>query len=151
MRTARRCADPHPLGDAMQTTLFFDGRGDPGEPPPRRRSSLTCQRAATDADSLPIRIVSTAASWCASYRHPIGWRSTYGSHVLCATCHPPVDESIVAEWLQRDAAVDEQPPFPFGAGPDVPRPHALLSRFAAEARRDKAAKQLRQQRREAQR
>lgn len=40
----------------------------------------------------------TPNEWC-SYGHPNGWRSIFGSHVICATCHPPVNERVVAERL----------------------------------------------------
>ncbi len=33
--------------------------------------------------------------WC-PYGHPIGWVSLSGSHLICATCHPPASPSIVA-------------------------------------------------------
>ena len=37
--------------------------------------------------------------WCPRYLHPRGWRSIYGTHLICATCHPPVCEEVVAEWI----------------------------------------------------
>lgn len=27
------------------------------------------------------------------------WRSVFGSHLICAGCHPPVRQSVVAEWI----------------------------------------------------
>ena len=36
--------------------------------------------------------------WCRHPSHRQGWKSIYGEHLICATCHPPVDEKIVAEW-----------------------------------------------------
>ena len=38
--------------------------------------------------------------WC-PYKHPRAWRSVYGPHLICGTCHPPASESVVAEWLNR--------------------------------------------------
>lgn len=37
--------------------------------------------------------------WCCYPEHRRGWRSIYGPHVVCATCHPPAANSLVAEWL----------------------------------------------------
>ena len=36
---------------------------------------------------------------CACHRHQDFWVSVYGGHLTCGSCHPPVDESIVSEWI----------------------------------------------------
>lgn len=38
----------------------------------------------------------TRKPWC-DYGHPTAWRSIYGSHLICETCHPPATEEAVAE------------------------------------------------------
>lgn len=43
--------------------------------------------------------------WCGYPRHLHGWRSIYGPHVICATCHPPAVPEIVAEWLEHGSDV----------------------------------------------
>ena len=45
-------------------------------------------------------------SWCPRYGHPRAWRSIYGEHLICETCHPPVSDSVVAEWIGEPEAVD---------------------------------------------
>ena len=37
--------------------------------------------------------------WCRQYGHRRGWRSIYGPHLICATCHSPVSDSVIAEWI----------------------------------------------------
>ena len=37
--------------------------------------------------------------WCPRYRHSRAWRSIFGDHLICATCHPPLFENLVAEWI----------------------------------------------------
>jgi hypothetical protein len=37
--------------------------------------------------------------WCPRFQHPRAWRSIYGAHLICATCHPPAVESVIAEWI----------------------------------------------------
>jgi len=97
---------------------------------------------------VPTRIVASAAAWCPTYRHPMGWRSRFGSHPLCAKCHPPAVSSLVIEWLQRDPATREGPSRPVA---DVPRAHALLTDRAETVRRERAAKDFRRQLRGTQR
>lgn len=41
----------------------------------------------------------TSNDWC-QYGHPEGWRSIYGPHLICATCHPPSREEAVAERIK---------------------------------------------------
>lgn len=31
--------------------------------------------------------------------HSQQWRSIYGPHLICATCHPPASPDFVAEWF----------------------------------------------------
>lgn len=42
--------------------------------------------------------------WCPLYRHGTAWRSVFGPHLICATCHPPARPDIVAEWIGEDVA-----------------------------------------------
>jgi hypothetical protein len=42
------------------------------------------------------------SQWCPLYAHRRGWRSIYGSHLICGKCHPPASEAVVDVWI--DAA-----------------------------------------------
>ena len=33
------------------------------------------------------------------YGHRTAWQSIYGPHWICAVCHPPVSETVIAEWI----------------------------------------------------
>ena len=33
--------------------------------------------------------------WCPRYQHERAWRSIYGTHLICETCHPPVHPNVV--------------------------------------------------------
>lgn len=36
------------------------------------------------------------------YGHRAAWRSIYGPHLICDTCHPPVSPGVVAETIELD-------------------------------------------------
>ena len=76
----------HPLPEPGETTVFFPGHhlldfewDEPVPAPP---------------------------SWCFRYAHPKAWRSVYGEHWICATCHPPVSEDVVVEWSDEKTIAD---------------------------------------------
>ena len=40
--------------------------------------------------------------FCGYATHLRGWRAREQTHVVCATCHPPAAEWIVAEWYEQE-------------------------------------------------
>ena len=37
--------------------------------------------------------------WCPRDQHRRAWRSVFRPHWICAVCHPPVSENVIAEWI----------------------------------------------------
>lgn len=74
---------------------------------PRKRAERPAHAASAidDAtwDFMPV--TSVATPWCPVYHHPRMWRSIYGDHLICATCHPPATPEIVAEYLTFEQAM----------------------------------------------
>ncbi|REJ90643.1 MAG: hypothetical protein DWQ34_16930 [Planctomycetota bacterium] len=73
------------------------------EKPAERPAVATCAIDDATWDFVPVASVSTP--WCPVYRHPRAWRSIYGDHLICATCHPPATPEIVAEYLTFEQAM----------------------------------------------
>ena len=52
--------------------------------------------AAPPAPATPHRWNRPPTPWC-PYGHPAAWRSRYGPHWICETCHTPVTPAAVVE------------------------------------------------------
>ena len=93
-------------------TALADEARDRGDIPALRQALSDMERIAKQqvADFRPLVVYDwddepvtkpepDTTPWCPRYKHPRAWRSIYGDHLICATCHPPVSETRVAEWI----------------------------------------------------
>jgi len=72
----------------------------------RKADIVRLLRGPDDADDdeefePPPRAMPPSPPWCQYRSHWHGWRSIYGPHLICATCHPPAIPGVVAEWLEH--------------------------------------------------
>ncbi len=64
----------------------------PDKPTCERQSEVCGKRVSL----VPIEQPPTVCFCCHQRRW---WRSIYGSHLICAGCHPPSFQSVVAAWV----------------------------------------------------
>jgi len=44
----------------------------------------------------------TTRPHCRCHKEQRWWRSTYGDHLICGICHPPVSSKVVSEWCLQE-------------------------------------------------
>ena len=73
---------------------LWDQQPEPEQEPEPDQEPIDMFDATEDDHSKP-----KLPDWCRQYGHRRAWRSIYGPHLICATCHPPVSDSVIAEWI----------------------------------------------------
>ncbi|MEX0701297.1 MAG: hypothetical protein WD069_04310 [Planctomycetales bacterium] len=69
------------------------------------RQSAMCSESDTDVQPDAPRL--EADIGCPDRNHP-RWRSIFGPHLICGTCHPPARPEIVAEWFEAAGAEQDR-------------------------------------------
>ena len=52
-----------------------------------------------DEEQTDDEPVETPQATCRCHKEQRWWRSTYGDHLICGVCHPPVSPNVLSEWV----------------------------------------------------
>ncbi len=89
-------ADLQVVGPSIETTILSGIRSEPF-------SSIGATTLTTETTEAPLPAAVELVCYCC--RRQRFWRSIYDV-VICATCHPPADPSLVTKWITSDGMAD---------------------------------------------